>query len=52
MRNVTQNYNFESENKLVFELIELYVFVKNHIVISKNVSDDVFDRLLTRYILE
>ena len=37
--------DFESE----FELIEaLYTFLlRNHIVISKNVSDDVFDRLLT-----
>ena len=41
--------NSESESKFVFvyELIELYVLLRKHIVISKNVSDDVFDRLLT-----
>ena len=39
--------NFESENKSVFELIEIYAFVIKHIVISKNVSDNAFDRLLT-----
>ena len=46
MRNVTKTTNFESGNKFVFELIELNVLLRKHIVIIKNVSDDGFDRLL------